>query len=95
MNKELVHGRPSTYNNHKCRCRNGDHGPVGCTEAWAEYIRERGYVRKYQARKRQEAKAAEVTLLDLNEVNEEAILRDPVALQKLYEPIEVPEGVTN
>lgn len=44
---ELVHGNPSTYNNHKCRC-------AACTAAWASYIRERGYVRRYQQRKREE-----------------------------------------
>lgn len=30
MPKELVHGKPSTYNNHQCRC-------VECKAAWAEY----------------------------------------------------------
>lgn len=52
MDKELVHGRPSTYNNHRCRCS-------ACTTAWAEYIRERGYVRKFQAKKRAEKVARE------------------------------------
>jgi hypothetical protein len=47
MSKEIVHGRPSTYNNHKCRCEE-------CTTAWANYIREKGYVRKHQAKKRLE-----------------------------------------
>lgn len=41
----LEHGRPSTYNNHKCRCDK-------CRAAWAEYIREKGYVRAYQQRQR-------------------------------------------
>lgn len=45
MQKELVHGRPSTYNNHRCRCED-------CTKAWAKYINERGYVRNFQARQR-------------------------------------------
>lgn len=42
MNPEdLIHGRPSTYNNHRCRCED-------CTTAWADYIREKGYVRRWQ-----------------------------------------------
>jgi uncharacterized protein with ATP-grasp and redox domains len=44
---ELVHGRASTYNNYKCRCDE-------CRKAWADYIREGGYVRRYQEKKRQE-----------------------------------------
>lgn len=42
-------GRPSTYNNHKCRCPD-------CTAAWAAYIREKGYVRRYQQRVRENKK---------------------------------------
>lgn len=45
VNDSLEHGRPSTYNNHKCRC--GD-----CRKAWAKYIRDKGYVRAYQQRQR-------------------------------------------
>lgn len=52
---DLVHGRPSTYNNHKCRCPE-------CTAAWAEYIRERGYVRRYQQRKREEKQVSIVQI---------------------------------
>lgn len=52
MQKELVHGRPSTYNNHSCRCE-------PCTKAWAKYINERGYVRKFQAKQRRERLARE------------------------------------
>ena len=48
--KELEHGKPSTYNNRKCRC-------ADCTKAWADYIRERGYVKRYQQRKRDERKS--------------------------------------
>ena len=44
---DLVHGRASTYNNYKCRCDE-------CRKAWADYIREGGYVRRYQEKKRQE-----------------------------------------
>lgn len=44
---ELIHGRASTYNNYKCRCDE-------CRKAWADYIREGGYVRRYQEKKRQE-----------------------------------------
>ena len=32
--KELVHGKPSTYNNRGCRCD-------ACTKAWAIYMRPR------------------------------------------------------
>lgn len=55
----LKHGVASTYNNHKCR------GPL-CREAWAQYIRDKGYVRRYQARKRAERK--------LQNANDSAIL---------------------
>ena len=44
---ELIHGRASTYNNYKCRCDE-------CRKAWADYIREGGYVRRYQEKKRRE-----------------------------------------
>lgn len=47
---ELVHGRASTYNNYKCRCDE-------CRKAWADYIREGGYVRRYQEKKRKEREA--------------------------------------
>lgn len=47
MAKQPVHGRASTYNNYKCRCDE-------CRKAWADYIREGGYVRRYQEKKRQE-----------------------------------------
>lgn len=46
LNDGLNHGRPSTYNNKKCRC-------PACTQAWTDYIREKGYVRAYQERQRQ------------------------------------------
>lgn len=53
MDKEkLVHGSPSTYNNHKCRCDD-------CTVAWADYIRERGYVRRYQQRQREKKRGGQ------------------------------------
>lgn len=42
--KELIHGRASTYNNHKCRCDE-------CRAAWAAYMKPR--IRKYRERKRQ------------------------------------------
>jgi len=48
---ELIHGRASTYNNYKCRCDE-------CRKAWADYIREGGYVRRYQEKKRKEREAA-------------------------------------
>lgn len=44
---ELQHGKASTYNNHKCRCD-------ACKKAWADYIREGGYVKRYQEKKRKE-----------------------------------------
>lgn len=44
-NKEPIHGKPSTYNNHKCRCK-------PCTKAWAEYMAPR--VKAYRAQKRRE-----------------------------------------
>jgi hypothetical protein len=46
--KELQHGKPSTYNNHKCRCDL-------CKAAWAEYMRPR--VKAFRA-KEAAAKAA-------------------------------------
>jgi hypothetical protein len=70
MTNELTHGRPSTYNNHKCRCK-------VCTKAWADYIREKGYVRKHQAKKRlekaQATGAAEPILEDMKVLD----LRNP------------------
>jgi beta-galactosidase GanA len=48
----LIHGRPSTYNNHKCHCDE-------CKAAWTKYIREGGYVRRYQKRLRDEKKRQE------------------------------------
>ena len=48
--QQLVHGRASTYNNYKCRCDE-------CRKAWADYIREGGYVRRYQEKKRKEREA--------------------------------------
>lgn len=43
MTKELVHGRPSTYNNHRCRCQ-------ACTTAWAKYMKPR--IAKYREDKK-------------------------------------------
>lgn len=78
MTKELTHGSPSTYNNHKCRC-------VECTQAWTDYIRERGYVRKFQAKKRlekaQASGAAEPILLEMNVLD----LRDPETEREFLE----------
>lgn len=48
---ELIHGRPSTYNNHKCRCEE-------CTAAWAQYIYDRGYVKRFQQRNREKKNAS-------------------------------------
>lgn len=73
---ELTHGSPSTYNNHKCRC-------ADCKKAWADYIRERGYVRRYQQRlrdkKKQEAPAS------IPPLSVDAILTEPEEVAKLYE----------
>lgn len=43
--KPVNHGLPSSYNNHKCRCRD-------CKDAWAKYINDRGYVKKSREKKR-------------------------------------------
>ena len=43
--KDVNHGLPSSYNNHRCRCQE-------CTDAWAKYIHERGYVKKSRAKKK-------------------------------------------
>lgn len=43
--KEVVHGRPSSYNNHKCRCDD-------CTSAWAKYISDKGYVKNFRQKKK-------------------------------------------
>ena len=40
---DIQHGKPSTYNNLKCRCDK-------CKAAWAEYMRPR--VKKWRADKR-------------------------------------------
>lgn len=45
--RDVQHGLPSSYNNHKCRCEL-------CTSAWAKYIYTRGYVRKARAKQKQE-----------------------------------------
>jgi hypothetical protein len=42
---ELIHGRASTYNNHKCRCED-------CKAAWADYMRDR--VKKWRRKQKQE-----------------------------------------
>jgi hypothetical protein len=47
MTVDIKHGKPSSYNNHKCRCEL-------CTAAWSEYIYSRGYVKKYRAKQRQQ-----------------------------------------
>lgn len=62
---ELIHGRASTYNNYKCRCDE-------CRKAWADYIREGGYVRRYQEKKRQERlteKAKSANILDTTKID--------------------------
>ena len=46
---ELEHSKASTYNNHGCRCDE-------CKHAWAKYIREGGYVKRYRAKKKRETK---------------------------------------
>lgn len=43
--KPVVHGKASSYNNHKCRCED-------CTTAWAKYIAEGGYVKKHRDKKK-------------------------------------------
>jgi ribosomal protein L34E len=43
--KLVVHGRASSYNNHKCKCDE-------CTEAWAIYIAAGGYVKKHRESKK-------------------------------------------
>lgn len=47
--KELSHGKPSTYNNHKCRCEE-------CTKAWAEYMAPR--IKAHRAKKKAAEEAA-------------------------------------
>ena len=47
--KDVNHGLPSSYNNHRCRCEE-------CTSAWAKYIHERGYVKKSRAKKKKTPK---------------------------------------
>jgi hypothetical protein len=42
---DLIHGRASTYNNHKCRCED-------CKAAWADYMRDR--VKKWRRKQKQE-----------------------------------------
>jgi len=37
-----VHGKPSTYTNHRCRC-------LACTEAWTAYMKSRRYANKQHA----------------------------------------------
>ena len=62
---ELIHGRASTYNNYKCKCDE-------CRKAWADYIREGGYVRRYQEKQRQ--KKLEAKIRDLPKVPESATI---------------------
>jgi hypothetical protein len=53
MTDNLDHGKPNTYNNHKCHC-------TECRKAWADYIREGGYVRRHQQKLRDAKKNQEV-----------------------------------
>ena len=43
--KPVTHGLASSYNNHKCGC-------VPCREAWAKYVRDRGYVTRFREREK-------------------------------------------
>ncbi len=43
--KEVIHGRPSSYNNHGCRC-------LECTRAWAVYMKDR--VKKWRHDKKKD-----------------------------------------
>lgn len=43
--KPVVHGSASTYNNHKCGCED-------CRAAWAKYVNDRGYVKKFREKKK-------------------------------------------
>ncbi len=45
--KEVIHGRPSSYNNHSCRCEE-------CTKAWAAYMNPR--IKKLRDKKKRETK---------------------------------------
>ncbi len=55
MTKEVTHGKPSTYNNHKCRCRE-------CTDAWAKYMAPR--IKAHRDKKRR--KKAEPQTIEIN-----------------------------
>lgn len=82
---ELVHGRASTYNNYKCRCDE-------CRKAWADYIREGGYVRRYQEKKRQERLTEKAKSDILGELQQEIKfetldLRDPEVEKKFLEAL--------
>ncbi len=46
--REDQHGKPSTYNNLKCRCK-------ACKDAWAEYMRPR--VKKWREERKREREA--------------------------------------
>lgn len=45
--KEVIHGRASSYNNHKCGC-------AECKSAWAKYMHPR--LKEYRARRRKQKK---------------------------------------
>ena len=79
---ELIHGRASTYNNYKCRCDE-------CRKAWADYIREGGYVRRYQEKKRQEKLTSKKKNdILLSEVQMDVLdLRDPEVQRKFLESL--------
>lgn len=53
---EGKHGKPSTYNNHRCRCPE-------CKAAWADYMRDR--VKKWRAEDKAR-KAKEKTPVQIN-----------------------------
>jgi hypothetical protein len=46
--KLVKHGSASSYNNHRCRCRE-------CTDAWADYMRPRIQKRRADAKKKETA----------------------------------------
>lgn len=45
---EGKHGKPSTYNNHKCRCPE-------CKKAWAEYMRPRVKAHRHAKKQAEES----------------------------------------
>lgn len=49
--KPVIHGQASTYNNHKCGCKE-------CKAAWAKYVKDRGYVAKFREKERKAKLAA-------------------------------------